>query len=109
MGTFASLLSAVALAAAGAAGPALAQAPAQVPVQPPAAAAEAPYAYPVESHFGLFSMAEGKPMAFRETDAIPNKPGQQYGWFIKLSTNKPAVRVREEIQAPGRANWTSDE
>ncbi|HEY3949025.1 hypothetical protein [Phenylobacterium sp.] len=82
--------------------------PAPGPRPAPAPPAEPAYAYPVESHFGLFATAAGK-SAFKETDAVPNTPGQQYGWFVKLNTNQPTVHVREEIELPAPATtWNNN-
>ena len=49
--------------------------------------------------------ADGK-QEFKQTDVVPNKVGQTYGWFIQLRTNKPTVHVREEFVLPGPAkSW----
>ncbi|HEX3365825.1 hypothetical protein [Phenylobacterium sp.] len=91
------LLSLGLAAAAFMAAPAVAQTP---PAPPPATAG---YVELLDGHFGVFNTVDGKP-AFKEADKVPNKAGQQYGWLVKLKTNKSTVRVREEIRLPAPTN-----
>ncbi|MBS0360473.1 MAG: hypothetical protein JSR98_03760 [Proteobacteria bacterium] len=82
------------------AGPVAAQAPPKAIAPAPADPA---YAYAGESRFGVFTTTDGK-QSFHETDEVPDRPGQQYGWFIKLNTNKQPPNNREEIRLPTPAN-----
>lgn len=85
---------------------ALSSAPAVAqPAAPPPAAAG--YVELLDGHFGVFNMVDGKPV-FKETDAVPNKADQQYGWLVRLKTNKPTVHLREEIRLPAPTNSWGD-
>ncbi len=95
------LLSVVLAATAVLAAPAVAQTP---PAAPPTVSA---YVELLDGHFGVFNTVDGKSV-FKETDTVPHKPDQQYGWLVRLRTNKPTVHVREEIQLPAPSNGWGD-
>ena len=60
----------------------------------------------IKAKFGLFnSPNSGKP-PFIETNTVPLKTGQGYGWLILLKTDKPTIKWREEFTLPSApATW----
>jgi len=86
------------------------------PAPPPRAAiALAPqiiHAPPVEvleAQFGLFRAGDdGKPR-FEPALIVPDVEGEAYGWQVKVKTDKPKVRWREELTLPeAPRTWGDD-
>lgn len=62
-----------------------------------------------EAQFGLFPVFSGGEESFVPADRVPNKPGQAYGWVLRVKTDKKAVRWREEFVLPAApAHWGAD-
>jgi len=60
--------------------------------------------------FGIFNPASsGKPL-FAPTKAVPRVPGQGFGWVMLVRTDKPTLKVREELTAPEKPEtWGSSD
>jgi hypothetical protein len=60
----------------------------------------------LSANFGVINTGADGKKAFKQSDLVPYKVGQEYGWVIRLRTNKPSVHVREELDLPGPAkSW----
>ena len=57
----------------------------------------------VAAEFGVFDASDPKRVVFEQTQVIPHREGQRYGWMIELRGVKRSVSVREEYVLPGTA------
>jgi hypothetical protein len=58
----------------------------------------------ISSDFGLLRYSEDP--VFLPSKTVPLVPGQAYGWIIKLRTDKPEIKWREEFVLPSKpATW----
>ena len=59
-----------------------------------------------EATFGLYRTREAGQFALQPADVVPRVPGQQYGWLIRLKTDRERVHWREALRLPGApATW----
>ena len=59
-----------------------------------------------EATFGLYRTREAGQVALQPADVVPRIPGQQYGWLIRLKTQRERVHWREELRLPDApATW----
>ena len=54
----------------------------------------------VAAEFGVFDASDPKRVVFEQTQVIPHREGQRYGWMIELRGVKRSVSVREEYLLP---------
>ena len=57
----------------------------------------------VAAEFGVFDASDPKRVVFEQTQVIPHREGQRYGWMIELRGAGRSVSVREEYLLPSRA------
>ena len=57
----------------------------------------------VAAEFGVFDASDPKRVVFEQTQVIPHREGQRYGWMIELRGVKRSVSVREEYLLPSKA------
>ena len=57
----------------------------------------------VAAEFGVFDASDPKRVVFEQTQVIPHREGQRYGWMIVLRGVKRSVSVREEYLLPSKA------
>src|SRR4051812_42746425 len=59
----------------------------------------------LQAEFGRFNrMADGE-IVFSETNVIPLKVGQGYGWAMRLKTNQEKVKYIEQFNLSGPTTW----
>ncbi|WP_460713916.1 hypothetical protein [Lysobacter terrae] len=62
-----------------------------------------------QATFGVYRTQEAGQVALQPTDIVPHMAGQQYGWLIRLKTDRSRVRWREELHLPDApATWGSE-
>ncbi len=57
----------------------------------------------VAAEFGVFDASDPQRVVFEQTQVIPHREGQRYGWMIELRGVKRSVSVREEYLLPSKA------
>ena len=57
----------------------------------------------VAAEFGVFDASDPKRVVLEQTQVIPHREGQRYGWMIELRGVKRSVSVREEYLLPSKA------
>ena len=57
----------------------------------------------VAAEFGVFDASDPQRVVFEQTQVIPHREGQRYGWMIELRGVKRSVSVREEYLLPSFA------
>jgi len=63
----------------------------------------------MEADFGLFRAGEGGKPRFEPALVVPDVEGEAYGWQVKVKTDKPKVRWREELTLPqAPRTWGDD-
>jgi len=64
----------------------------------------------ISAEFGLINNPNSENPEFVPTKNVPLVENQEYGWVIRLKTNKPTVKWREELILPeAPAIWDSSE
>ncbi len=53
--------------------------------------------------------AGGSASSFRQTDVIPLRVGQCYGWALRVDPQPRSVTIREVFELPGPGNWNPGE
>ena len=53
-----------------------------------------------QATFGLYRTEQAGQAMFEPTRIVPLTAGQQYGWLIRLRTDRPRIRWREELTLP---------
>jgi hypothetical protein len=54
----------------------------------------------------IIDRAESKRVRFLASQTVPFKPGQGYGWAVRVQTSRKTLRVREELILPAPApHW----
>jgi hypothetical protein len=74
----------------------------------PAAKADKPVASTevVSAEFGIFTTDKSGQQSFVPSTVVPLVPGQAYGWVMRVQTNKPTIKWREEFLLPKQpATW----
>lgn len=54
----------------------------------------------MSSEFGLFNLSDPSKPSFVPSASVPLVPGQAYGWFIRVRTDKAKIKWREEFTLP---------
>ncbi|MDR1708479.1 MAG: hypothetical protein LBS70_02030 [Candidatus Accumulibacter sp.] len=57
----------------------------------------------VSAEFGVFDASDPEQVVFTESNVVPRREGQRYGWTIELRGAGRAVGVREEYLLPSAA------
>ena len=58
-----------------------------------------------KSYFGMFertTIDREEMFIFNEEQNLPRRLGAEYGWILRLKTDRPAIQWREEIDIPAR-------
>ena len=64
----------------------------------------------IHSDFGLFNRSDSGEFVFVPTRTVPLVPGQAYGWAIELSTDRPEIKLTEDVILPAKpATWGNEE
>lgn len=53
-----------------------------------------------QATFGVYRTQVAGQVALQSTRHVPLAPGQQYGWLIRLKTNRSRIRWREDLRLP---------
>ena len=54
----------------------------------------------VSAEFGVFDASDPLEVVFEQTQLVPHRPEQRYGWVIEVRTGKRSLAVREEYLLP---------
>jgi hypothetical protein len=62
-----------------------------------------------QAMFGVYRAQQAGQFVLQPTEVVPHVAGQQYGWLIRLKTERSRVRWREELHLPAApATWGSE-
>jgi hypothetical protein len=54
---------------------------------------------------GIFTPDENNDLKYTATNIVPLQPGQRYGWYVRLRTNREKIRFVEEVEMAGPTTW----